>query len=115
MESITDDKLPHTVVYWAPKPATKSGQPDYEEPVELNARWLLKETQVITPDGSVITSQTQVWTECLTAKNGFLLKGGLEDVTNSRLPMQNTNAYRIKIVAEHPTVDGTDQVYVAFL
>lgn len=112
---IAHGKLIHRIVYWPPTVAGGSGQPTYGEPVEMAGRWVPKETQIITPEGSKITVQTVVWTEEPVLKNGFLFKGTLDEVVNTTVPVKNPGARRIAEYAERPTVDGTDQINIAYL
>lgn len=113
--AITEDKLIHRIVYWPPIVAGLPGQPAYGEPVEMAGRWVPRETQVITPDGSVITTRIVVWTEIECLKNGFLLKGVIGDVVSNTVPTKTPNVYRIREIAVFPVVDGTEQVNVAYV
>lgn len=81
----------------------------------MAGRWVPHETQIISPDGSIITTKIRVWTEIETLKNGFLLKGVLSDVASDTVPTKTSNVYRIREVAVFPVVDGTEQVNVAYV
>lgn len=81
--SFMDDKLPHTLVYWAPGAPGNDGNPTYSAGIEITGRKQEKRELIRNAKGEQITSSAVVYYD--PSDQTLALNGRLEHTTLTEL------------------------------
>lgn len=100
-------------VYWSTPAADGYGGFTFASPVEIDCRWEDKQIVVTNDDGKEITTSSQVFTESVVDKEGYLYLGTLDNLTVAQKanPKLVEGAYSIVRVTAIPKL-GSNSVFV---
>lgn len=106
--------LIHTAVYWGNPQSNGYGGYFYDDPVELDVRWI-DEQRKYTGKTKDLTTYTELTSNAVLIVNQDLTLGGmiahttLNDLTSSEDPADN-DAYEIKATNKTPSVKGDQYI-----
>ena len=112
--------LKETVVYWAPLLPDANGQPTYDLPVELAARWEEDIRDFIDIRGAdefsdLEIARTKVFVASDVEPGGVLMLGQLTSSVNTLDPKANDNAWEIKRFTNLPKLNLSERLRTAYL
>ena len=112
-----DNNLNQTAVYWGNPQNDGEGGYTYDDPVEIDCRWV--EISEIKKDanGEEFMSKAEVQVKQDLVKNGILFLGDLDDLDSSQEedPASVQDAFPIKIFEKVPTLKQTRYFRMAVL
>lgn len=108
-------KLTDRCTYWAPGPSGKSGQPTYQEPVELRCHWEDHQLVVTDSAGRQWMSKAEVLLDTPVEEKGYLFHGRRLELTDDTNPKANKDAAEIVALGSVPNVPSHQTVYTAYL
>ena len=113
--ALIDTFMRQRCVYWAPAGTDDSGNPKYEDPVELKCRWEDNVQEYMDPAGNRMVSNAQVFVPVKVETRGVLWRGRYDDVEDYTDPFANPDAYEIRRYTEQPNIRATKFLRSAWL
>jgi hypothetical protein len=102
-------------VYWAHVGDNESGEPEFDEPIEIRCRWDDLHEEFLDRNGATVISRARVMVDRDTPERGRLWLGVLEDLESESDPEANYGAYEIRNFSKVPNRQGTKFVRTAML
>ncbi len=112
--------LKQKAVYWALQSGAAAfdtfGQPQYENPIEIDVRWEVKTEEFLGPNGTLETSNAVVYVGQDVEVGGVLMLGELTDIDSSlTVPKQNDEAYEIRRFEKLPNLRNTKVLRTVYM
>lgn len=102
-------------VYWHHSGDDASGQPLYDDPVELDCRWEDIHELYLDMNGNDQVTNAKVIVDRDLVVQGQLWLGSLEDLTSQEHPTENTGSFSIKKFEKIPDRKGKKFARIALL
>jgi len=118
--SIITRRLKQTAVYWAMNSGADAfdefGQPQYEDPIEIDCRWEVVTVEFLGPQGTQELSNARVGVGQDVEVGGVLMLGELTDIDSSlTVPKQNDETYEIRRFEKLPNLKTTEFLRTVYM
>lgn len=101
-------------VYWQRGAADRYGTYAFEEPVEIDCRWVDRMMEILDSKGAKSISTSTVYVD-RDMVPGDRLKQGEMDSTTPSDPMQINDAHEVKRVENIPNFKATETLWICYL
>lgn len=104
--------LNQVVTYWSPTgDADRYGKPILNAPVQIQARWEDKQTQIVNKQGSEVLSKARVFTLIEVDIDGYIAKGTFADTD----PRPLDAAWSVQQVSTTPNLRNMQTLFTVYL
>lgn len=112
--------LKQKAVYWALRSGADAfdefGQPQYDDPVQIRVRWVIKTMEFLGPKGTTELSNAVVYVDRDVEVGGVLMLGALMDIDSSLVvPKQNDETWEIRRFEKLPNLRNTENLRKVFM
>lgn len=110
--------MKQTAVYWASPVASGFGGYTFDDPVEIDVRWEVRQELFIDARGNEVRSSAVVYTGQDVDLGGYMFLGGLDDLDSTVIDPEDVSTgrvYEIRGFSKSPTIDGTQYVRKVWL
>jgi len=109
------NRLVHDAVYWEPTGADKRGRMIFGAPTQIKCRWQDAMVLFSGSNGEQMLSTAKVFPDRELKLDGYLMRGTLADVDSDQKPGYGVDAYPIRALETHPSLDGKQEYHVVWL
>jgi hypothetical protein len=112
-----DNNLHQTAVYWGNPASDGYGGYTWDDPVEIDCRWVRRTRLVKNAQGKEVVSNASVQVDQDVDLDGYLYLGDLDDLDSDEEanPMKVDGAYKILAFDKTPTILGEAYFRIAYL